>query len=382
MPPYLRSQKALTRSELLTHQQALRAGPVNTTGLPALPTELLVEIVSYLPTIPVPATYAQNAAVFPGTCLERMRIMRALSQMCRSLRAVFLPLSWERIEACTIDRIDKMRRRPRAGLARSWERILATELVRQLEIVTIRDPSLASYVKIVNVILTTFSCETVVPELVRCLALFPNLHTVQFLGTSGPSRALDAFKGHTYPTVRTLVLPAFLSAIVRSFPRVTRIHSVWGPSQYVASQLCVGYCTDIEEWYGFEKIDYRLDILFDRKPVIDHLIEKLAKTRIMTLDTTNVSLSVDIINKLIKLPTLHQIELAIPFSKLEHIPPRVTMLIDAAKSVLRKPLSLNKQTMDRVLVLRFTDAVETVIARPLQPHTGSCATQLGALASS
>lgn len=143
MAPRTRSGKGLTRDEVVAHQQAIRAGPVNTTGLPALPTELLLEIVSHFPVIPIPLFRTKP---YSAEYLARTQALRALSQMCMSLRRVFLPLVWQRIEVCASPMI--IGNRYRRPIQRPpWVKELATELVQQLEIVTIRDPSLASYVK-------------------------------------------------------------------------------------------------------------------------------------------------------------------------------------------------------------------------------------------
>ncbi|GLB36739.1 hypothetical protein LshimejAT787_0310260 [Lyophyllum shimeji] len=138
------------------------AGPVNTTGFPALPAELLLDHFAY--PLPVPALPKD----LEKTYADRAKLLRGLSQMCRSLRRAFLPV---------VERIETLQRNASA-------KSLATELIRQLEIVTVRDPSLAAYVKIVNVKLTYYSCDTVMEEFARCLALL-NLETIQILYTSG-----------------------------------------------------------------------------------------------------------------------------------------------------------------------------------------------------
>lgn len=147
MAPRLRSGKGFTREEVIAHQGALRAGTANTKGFQALPTELLLEIISHFPAIPLPMRPQDRCSVYPASYLEKPRILRALSQMCRSLRSVFLPYVWQRIEvfANHSDRSPAVvgRRVKRSRVNKE----LATELITQLEIVTIRDPTLAQYVK-------------------------------------------------------------------------------------------------------------------------------------------------------------------------------------------------------------------------------------------
>ncbi|KAF8350261.1 hypothetical protein F5887DRAFT_423054 [Amanita rubescens] len=145
MAPRLRSSHARQR------QAILETGfPVNTRGLPALPAELLLEIVSQTAAAPIPNYITQP---LPVNYLERTATLRILSQLCRSLRNALLPALWERIEACTTTFPDHHRGQPPR-----WQKAIAFDLVAQLETVTIREPSLASYVRIVNVLISPYSC--------------------------------------------------------------------------------------------------------------------------------------------------------------------------------------------------------------------------------
>ena len=131
MAPCLRSARTVERTA------ALETGlPVNTRGLPTFPAELLLEILSHISEdiIPIPNKVAKP---LPPKYLERTAILRTLSQLCRSLRNVALPTLWEKIEAWAMH--------GRIG----WQKGIATDLIAQLETVTIRAPSLASYVRYV-----------------------------------------------------------------------------------------------------------------------------------------------------------------------------------------------------------------------------------------
>ena len=59
----------------------------NKRGFPALPVELLLEIVSYFRLDDYPGSDRTN----------RSWTLRVLSQTCRSLRCIFLPILWERL---------------------------------------------------------------------------------------------------------------------------------------------------------------------------------------------------------------------------------------------------------------------------------------------
>jgi len=108
----------------------------NTTGLATFPDELLLEILSYYPDSE-PELNEDVARDADAHFARRERLI-ALSQTCRNLRRFLHPYIWRRIEVFTGMRVS-------AGIL-GTSRQLAFELIRQLEIVTIRDPSLAEYV--------------------------------------------------------------------------------------------------------------------------------------------------------------------------------------------------------------------------------------------
>ena len=71
------------------------------TGIIALPSELLLEIVSNFAEISV-AEIRRNPPLLLDHYRQRFAALRALSQTCKELRSVCLPLAWERLEACTV----------------------------------------------------------------------------------------------------------------------------------------------------------------------------------------------------------------------------------------------------------------------------------------
>ncbi|KAG5641503.1 hypothetical protein DXG03_005075 [Asterophora parasitica] len=110
--------------------------PLNSRGLPALPTELLLNIISFTPSLPIPATRKDLCEDYS----DRAKSLYVLSRVCQCLRSVFLPIAWERIDVFVTLGTDGI-------FCKRWNRQLAKELVRQLEIVTVRNPTLATYVK-------------------------------------------------------------------------------------------------------------------------------------------------------------------------------------------------------------------------------------------
>jgi hypothetical protein len=138
MAPGVRSRPSIPHK--VKREVVLRTGsPVNTRGLPTFPVELLLEILSHISwaTVPIPNKVAEP---LPPEYLERSTTLRTLSQLCRSLRNVALPTLWEKIEAWATTLLYR-----RTG----WQKSIATDLVAQLETVTIRAPSLASHVRYV-----------------------------------------------------------------------------------------------------------------------------------------------------------------------------------------------------------------------------------------
>ncbi|RDB23833.1 hypothetical protein Hypma_008941 [Hypsizygus marmoreus] len=315
----------------VTHHQAPVA-PVapNTKGLPALPTELLLEIVSYFPSIPIPTS---DLTVCSQSQLERINILQALSQMCRSLRSVFLPLTWQRIEVYAASHTVFLARISRRGDSRR-KKELATELVRQLEIVTIRDPTLAAYVKIVNVVLTDYCSKTVFREFVRCLALFPNLHTMQILG-AGDNQERDlnvAFAGYTFPSVRTLIVPGFASAILKACPDVKSVTNASGPNPFIFYDIAK-YCPNVEELRGFSDIG---DVKEFQGNFFQMMRKHFPKTRVFVLSAPKI-VSNQTWQELAQFPALQCIEINVPPNtrgRHEWKPP-IKTFIKQAKEVLR-----------------------------------------------
>ena len=242
MAPRLRPSARKVKREA-----ALETGlPVNAQGLPTFPVELLLEILSHISeaSVPIPNKIAKP---LPPKYLERATTLRTLSQLCRSLRNVALPALWEMIEAwATTSEYPLLTLYKRTG----WQKDIATDL----ETVTIRAPSLASFVKyvcamyliyrfqdlnfhrVVNILITPHCADTVLIELARCMALMMNLHTVQISSYSGfinlPRRRnvhiselyKAAFAGYRFPSVRRIV---FASAgeieLLPCFPEARRV---------------------------------------------------------------------------------------------------------------------------------------------------------------
>jgi len=120
---------------------------VNTTGLAVLPDELLLEILSHLPLLPAPSDdHSPNDAM---AYVQQRDVFLALSMSCQHLRRFFRPYVWRRLEVTSGMPIGETILRPQGLSGRKGAVAYATELMRQLEIVTFRDPSLAGFVQYV-----------------------------------------------------------------------------------------------------------------------------------------------------------------------------------------------------------------------------------------
>ena len=144
MAPRTRSN----RIEMLAREKMLASGQTfNTSGFAALPDELYLEIISHFPAYPIPCGRKSFSI---EAVRDRHLTLLALSQTCRSLRPAFLRYLWQRIEVYEGMETGKgLLPFPYWGLS-IVNKIYAEELVRQLEVVTVREPSLARHVKSVK----------------------------------------------------------------------------------------------------------------------------------------------------------------------------------------------------------------------------------------
>ncbi|KAJ7268183.1 hypothetical protein B0H12DRAFT_1229811 [Mycena haematopus] len=185
-----------------------------------LPTEILVEIISYYQssfTFLSPLVECQHIAINR----ERCQILRALSQTCFVLRRICLPLLWERLEVSnpTFQPIET-----------------ESELVR----------TIFPCIKSVHV-----SMERWVPSdettflFVEFLRALPNLTGLQIyhrLLWKTWSFLPDAFAGVYLPTVTSLSVPSSLNGILCAFPNVKTLS---GPTLFPQNKLLLAAKTQL-----------------------------------------------------------------------------------------------------------------------------------------
>ncbi|KAL1747232.1 hypothetical protein HDZ31DRAFT_24469, partial [Schizophyllum fasciatum] len=180
-------------------------------SLLSLPDELLLEVVNACPR---PSLHTNRTIPYEEKYLLRHRSITAFSQTC--LDDPNLP------NALTVP--DN----------RLWKKELAVDLVRQLEIVTVRVPSLASHVQTMIVYLTDYSGQGVCAELVRALRLLSNLHTLHIVNVPfcrrPPGGALTVRLKYGAPllSVRHLAIPWMLCTLLESVPNVQSVHFIDG----------------------------------------------------------------------------------------------------------------------------------------------------------
>ncbi|TFK76186.1 hypothetical protein BDN72DRAFT_222981 [Pluteus cervinus] len=267
MAPTLRPRKAKSGSEPtartsakgksgLVDQPAQFSGPVNLTGFAALPPELILEVVDYFLSVPIPSPHLNRP--LDRSHLDRHHILRYLSQLCQSLRHLLLPYVWRSLEVCTVktETLGTLRVSVPSlsgGRYSPWEKEIATELVNQLEIVTIRNPDYADHVHTVSVIITKFSLKTVLPEFARCLGLLTNLKTLQLHGETWQVKRMVAqeFKKYRYPSIRTVVTTPGNLGVLSACPNLRHLHSTLSPGMMWIPVPCSQSIEKLTGKYGF-----------------------------------------------------------------------------------------------------------------------------------
>ena len=120
---------------------------VNTCGFVTLPDEIYLQILSHIPSVPIPTSESIHSESYPEIRRSRHETLLSLSQTSRSFRRFFWRYLWQRIEVREGMKIGGKDDTLKVPSTRGSCKKYAIELVRQLEIVTIRNPQLAQYVK-------------------------------------------------------------------------------------------------------------------------------------------------------------------------------------------------------------------------------------------
>ncbi|KAF7344198.1 hypothetical protein MVEN_01710300 [Mycena venus] len=190
-------------------------------SLPDLPTELLVEIIKCYPSLYVYKADALVHGVYARQ-ISGERPLRSLSQTCRLLRRIFLPVLWARIYAGPWRKEAK----PKNSGGKTVERFM-----RGIR----RTAYVVPYIQCLSVSMqeSTMQNWELIAEFIRVLRILPNLRTLTILGI--PSAMMStfcaSFSEFSFPSVTSLVLPDRLAPVIRHFPNVrtlTNARDVWG----------------------------------------------------------------------------------------------------------------------------------------------------------
>ncbi|TFK62157.1 hypothetical protein BDN72DRAFT_849001 [Pluteus cervinus] len=218
MPRKLRPRKKRPRGHTSPHVIQINELP-NSTGLAALPPELLLEIVNHLPRFPIPCDYIGSP--IKTAIHTRQATVMILVQICKALRQTLLHLAWEDIKLCSLyaEQGDTM-------VGRAWsrhsceldeeeycnfcERHIVFEIVFQLATVMACVPAYAAHVQTLSIFIPNFFGDNIAPRFARDLALLPNLKTLQ-LHYNRDDSALDSlirnsFSKYRYENIQTLVI--------------------------------------------------------------------------------------------------------------------------------------------------------------------------------
>lgn len=126
-------------------QAELALKPSNNLSICSLPVELILHVISFIPGLPVPFRDYES---IPHDYASRLETLISMSQTCQWLRNTVSPYVWRSFEVYIPIKIGaRPFGRSKQGRTKKWQKTIATELVRQAEITTIRDPSRAQFVE-------------------------------------------------------------------------------------------------------------------------------------------------------------------------------------------------------------------------------------------
>ena len=230
--------------------------------LTRLPYDVIWEILAYFPAIPN-WEVATNEKVLNSKYLQRYQVLRALSQTCRTLRFQCHPHVWEHIQACLLKE---------GGLRGSFYIQVGEALQKQSKIIVSALPEFQPLVRSVQsqlhpftyspletlfpstltVSLTRYQVEKTLRLFTDALALLPNLHTLRICHAHSQltTSLNNAFEGHVFPQITTIVLPSCAHNILRSCPNVKDIENIEGDGTQLAGAICKE-CPRVERLANF-----------------------------------------------------------------------------------------------------------------------------------
>lgn len=314
-----------------------------------MPLELLLEIMSYFPAVPVPTSRRFNTPVLPPSVFERWDTLRALSQTCRLWRSIFYPMVWERMEACAIRQL-KLDTKSGSGnqtpaaassapkpeidiyefrgddIPVSWYKGVS-RLLEKVSKGLSSDPQAAQHVRTVNVSLTRCSPGTVLPAFVECLEKLPNLETLQILRAHSQMSSMitDYFQRHTFPQIRTVIVPEQGHEILRCCPNARKVICNYGDGSKIITGLAK-CCKNIEVVEGITA----------NKNFLKRLVKGCPNIRELKLETGIEQNTTDVLKALEPLKNLTRLEFQLgrSYADIYHTVPLITQIVKGGKSLL------------------------------------------------
>ncbi|KAF7309008.1 hypothetical protein MKEN_01101800 [Mycena kentingensis (nom. inval.)] len=217
----------------------------STTGIFGLPLELLWLISSHFGLrieIPQPILRGDGNPVLPREFRERTSALRALSNTCAYLREIFRPMLWQSWNVCV-----------EPWNSAAFYKALGDKLLKASNaLVRESNKETISFIRVVNVVLTRYSSNEVLPAFARCLTQIPNLHTLQIVHahTQMTTHLKNGFDGVSIPTLQRIVLPEWAHEVLRCCPNVRHVICTAGAGGKLVTAIAKA-CPKVEIVEGF-----------------------------------------------------------------------------------------------------------------------------------
>lgn len=201
--------------------------------------------------------------------------------------------------------------------------------------------SISFVCRVVNVVLTRCSTDTVLPEFAQCLSQLPNLHTLQVVHAHSQMTTVlgKYFKDIKLPSVRLAILPAHAHNILRCCTEVRTVVCTEGESSKLVSAIRSS-CPNVEVVRGFQFNVVQMKALIRAAPNLRCI--ELPETVSWRLAKFNDDVAVKVMEMLSSFTNLSTIEILCQGGKPSEAH------VDAARKVLLKRSTEEKKTLKAV----------------------------------
>ncbi|KAJ7592754.1 hypothetical protein C8J56DRAFT_856192 [Mycena floridula] len=325
--------------------------PWQPSRLELIPFELHREISSHWPEVPWPIDLIydnpglQYKARVPRERVERSQALWGLSQTCRKLREIYLPVLWRIVEACPLTSARERLRRAK----------FTSVLLRRTRCL-LQSPDIAPHVRCM--IVSFEECNSrdnwkPLCQFIQSLRFLPNIDKVHITRCDLSLQPLiqAAAEDDTFSTITELILPCSAWPLVRSCPELRSVTVVSRKSSYrpdCDSELLLAL-------KGLKHIE-RLAYFSTTKAVMEN-ISKIAPN-LLSIEFDSPAVSPPLLRYLLSLKHLHSIELRARGDIAKPLEPEEQDSIRAAKEILRasptvheKILAMRHQRVDQTPTL-------------------------------